>query len=94
MFLRADVYAYGNTVAFCVLGIRPWHTDRTEVINVTDWDPTRAKIELPKHRPDGDPLKALIMNCYENDPGKRPASAAVVLDTYFSGEETLYNLMT
>ena len=86
MFIRADVYSYGNIVAFCALGIKPWNSDATEVINEADWDPTKAKIVLPQQRAKDDPLRKLIVHCYDEEPKNRPEDATVILQKYFSGE--------
>lgn len=84
--MRADVYSYGNIVAFCVLGLSPWQSDATEVINFAEWNPEKAKIELPKKRSKKDPLSKLIVHCYALEPEKRPENGKVVLQTYFSGK--------
>ena len=86
MFIRADVYCYGNIAAFCALGIKPWHSDATEVINETDWDPKKAKIVLPEQRSPNDPLRKLIVNCYDDKPEFRPENATAILQSYFSGK--------
>ena len=86
MFIRADVYCYGNIVAFCALGIKPWNSDATEVINEAEWDPDRAKIVLPQQRSEADPLRQLIVHSYDEEPAQRPENATVILQTYFSCE--------
>lgn len=90
MFIRADVYCYGNIVAFCALGTKPWNSDTTEVINEAEWDPDKAKIVLPQQRSEADPLRQLIVHSYDEEPKHRPENATVILQTYFSGDTNPY----
>lgn len=86
MFIRADVYCYGNIVAYCALGVKPWNSDATEVINEADWDPIKAKIALPQQRAKDDPLRQLIVHSYDEEPKNRPENATAILQKYFAGE--------
>ena len=86
MFIRADVYCYGNTVAYCAFGVKPWNSDSTEVINEADWDSIKAKIALPQQRAEDDPLTNLIVHCYDDEPENRPKDATVIIQNYFSGQ--------
>ncbi|KAM7448295.1 hypothetical protein ABFA07_003699 [Porites harrisoni] len=88
-FLRADIYSYGQVVAYTLTGKMPWHGQNTVSVagihnNIIQ---SLDQVEIPEEL--SGKLRSVIHDCRLEHPKERPTADRLVLD-YFNGDMNPY----
>ncbi|XP_020917157.1 uncharacterized protein LOC110254472 isoform X2 [Exaiptasia diaphana] len=87
-FLRADIYSYGQVIAYLLTGESPWQGHHTaSVENLRNFIEKENKVNVPEKF--GGPLKQIIEACREENPEKRPTMQELIYN-YFSTDSNPY----
>ncbi|CAH3128426.1 unnamed protein product, partial [Porites lobata] len=88
-FLRADIYSYGQVVAYTLTGKMPWHGRNSVSVEGIQNNMIQSldQVEIPEEL--SGKLRSVIHDCRLEDPQARPTADRLVLD-YFSGDMNPY----
>ena len=84
-YLRADIYSYGQVVAYTLTGNTPWQgTNSVSVLGIqNNLIKKEDRVELPEEL--GGLLRKVIEDCRMENPEMRPTADELVSE-YFSGK--------
>ncbi|XP_073231373.1 uncharacterized protein [Porites lutea] len=88
-FLRADIYSYGQVVAYTLTGKMPWHAQNTVSVAGIQNNMIQSldQVEIPEEL--RGKLRSVIHDCRLKDPQARPTADRLVQD-YFKGDMNPY----
>ncbi|CAH3128418.1 unnamed protein product [Porites lobata] len=88
-FLRADIYSYGQVVAYTLTGKMPWHGQNTVSVAGIQNNMIQSldQVEIPEEL--SGKLRSVIHDCRLEDPKERPTADRLVQD-YFKGDMNPY----
>ena len=90
-YLRADVYSYGQLVAYALTGTMPWQGRNSVSVKGIENNLLKKedKVDVPEDLKGK--LKNVMNDCRLDEPEKRPTADQLVLDDrYFAGNSCLF----
>ena len=88
-YLRADIYSYGQVVAYTLTGNMPWQGRNSVSVQGIQNNLIKKedKVEIPEEL--GGSLRRVIEDCRQESPDMRPTADKLVLE-YFSGKNEMF----